>query len=69
MNQYVSTSTSTDGKTIIFTSEGIQDIPSGWRAREKYKIVNPDEFTEVFELAEPGKDFQIYTEGRFRRKP
>ena len=38
------------------------------RARETYKIVNADEFTEVFELAEPGKDFQIYSEGHFRRR-
>jgi hypothetical protein len=68
VNQYVSTSTSPDGKTIIFTSEGIENIPTGWRARETYKVVNADEFMEVFELAEPGKDFQIYSEGHFRRR-
>ncbi len=66
VNQYVSTSA--DGKAIVFTSESIENIPSGWRARETYKMVGPDEFIEVFELAEPGKDFQIYTEGRFQRK-
>ena len=68
VNQYASTSISEDGKTIVFTSEGIENIPTGWRARETYRIVNVDEFTEVFELAEPGKDFQIYSEGHFRRR-
>lgn len=68
VTQYVGTSISTDGKTIVFTSENIENIPAGWRARETYKITTPDEFTETFELAEPGKDFQIYTENHFRRK-
>ena len=68
VNQYVSASISDEGKTIVFTSEGIENIPTGWRARETYRIVNADEFTEVFELAEPGKDFQIYSEGHFRRR-
>ena len=66
--QYVMTSTSSDGKTIVFTSESIENIPAGHRARETYKILGPDEFTEVFEIAEPGKDFEIYSEGHFKRK-
>lgn len=68
VNQYVNTSTSADGKTIVFTSESIENIPAGFRARETYKILGPDEFTEVFEIAEPGKDFEVYSEGHFKRK-
>ena len=68
VNQYVMTSSSTDGKTIVFTSETIENIPAGWRARETYKILNADEFVEVFELAEPGKDFEVYSESRHRRQ-
>ena len=68
VNQYVNTSTSADGKTIVFTSEGIENLPNWWRARETYKIVNADEFIEVFELAEPGKEFELYSEGHFHRK-
>ena len=68
VNQYVTTEISSDGKTIVFTSESIENIPAGWRARETYKIVSADEFIEVFELAEPGKDFEVYTENRLRRK-
>lgn len=32
------------------------------------KIVSNDEFTETFELAGPGKEFEVYTENRLRRK-
>lgn len=67
VNQYVTTNISADSKTIVFTSESIENIPSGWRARETYKIVSPDEFTELFELAEPGKDYQTYSQGHFKR--
>lgn len=68
VNQYANTSTSADGKTIVFTSESIENIPAGFRARETYKIIGPDEFSEVFEIAEPGKDFEVYSEGHFKRK-
>jgi hypothetical protein len=68
VTQYVMTSASADGKTIVLTSESIENIPAGFRARETYKILGPDEFTEVFEIAEPGKDFELYSEGHFRRK-
>jgi len=68
VNQYVMTSSSADGKTIVFTSESIENIPPGFRARETYKILGPDEFTEVFEIAEPGKDFEVYSESHFKRK-
>jgi hypothetical protein len=43
-------------------------VPAGFRARETYKILGPDEFNEVFEIAEPGKDFELYSEGHFKRK-
>jgi hypothetical protein len=67
VNQFVMTS-SDDGKTIVFTSESIENIPPGFRARETYKIVGPEEFIEVFEIAEPGKDFEVYSENHFKRK-
>ncbi len=51
---------------VVFTSEGIENIPAGWRARETYRM-NGDELLEVFELAEPGKEFATYSEARLRR--
>lgn len=62
------TSISSDGKTIVFTSESIENIPAGWRSRETYKIIGADGFVEVFELAGPGKDFEVYSEARLLRK-
>jgi hypothetical protein len=67
VNQFVMNS-SDEGKTIVFTSESIENIPAGFRARETYRIVAPDEFIEIFEIAEPGKDFEVYSENNFRRK-
>ena len=67
VNQFVMNS-SDEGKTIVFTSESIENIPAGFRARETYKIVGADEFIEIFEIAEPGKDFEVYSENHFRRK-
>jgi hypothetical protein len=57
-----------DSKIIVFTSESIENIPAGFRARETYKILGPAEFTEVFEIAEPGKEFELYSEAHFRRE-
>ena len=51
----------------MFTSEAIENIPAGWRARETYELVGQDEFVETFELAPPGKDFEPYTQSRLRR--
>ena len=66
VNQYVSDLTPQDGK-LVFTSEAIENIPPGWRARETYAIFGPDEFEEVFELAEPGKAFALYSRAHFKR--
>jgi hypothetical protein len=57
-----------DGKAIVLATEGRENIPAGWRARETYKILGADELVEVFELAKPGKDFELYSESHWRRK-
>ena len=53
--------------TISFTSEAIENIPPGYRARETYTLTGPDELEEIFELAEPGKDFALYSRTRLKR--
>ena len=68
VNQYALDTATSNSKTIVFTTESIENIPAGWRARESYRILSSDEFVEVFELAEPGKEFEIYSENRFKRK-
>ena len=56
-----------DGGVLTFHSEAIENIPPGFRARETYTIIGPNSFVERFEIAEPGKDFAVYCETRFRR--
>ena len=46
----------------------LENIPAGFRARETYRFENPDTFVEVFEMAEPGKYFEVYSRTRFSRK-
>ena len=52
---------------IVFETEAIENIPPGFRARETYTRRGPDAFDETFELAEPGKDYQVYSRTRFTR--
>ncbi len=66
VNTYVEEE-SGDPKKLIFTSEAIENIAPGWRARETYTIVNENEFMERFELAEPGKEFALYSEAHLKR--
>lgn len=68
VTHYASEREASDGKTLRFVSESIENIGAGWRARETYRIVDENEFIETFELAAPGKEFEVYTEGRFKRK-
>lgn len=68
VSEYKLDSVSPDGKTIVFISESIENIPLGWRAKETYRIMSNDEFTETFELAEPNKDFSVYSQVNFKRK-
>jgi hypothetical protein len=65
-NQYVEDDSATP-TTISFTSEALENIPPGWKARETYTFHGPDEFEEVFELAQAGKPFEVYSRSRFKR--
>jgi hypothetical protein len=70
VNHYVLDSVSADGRVIVFTTVAIENIPAGFRARETYTKISDDEFTELFEIAEPGKDFEKYSGAHFlRAKP
>ena len=60
-------SISPDGKTIVFISTAIENTPKGWRARETYRFISDNECEETFELAEPDKDFQIYSKVKLTR--
>jgi THAP4-like, heme-binding beta-barrel domain len=66
VNQYVEDEGTTPTR-ISFTTETIENIPPGWRARETYVVSGPDAFEEIFELAETGKPFAVYSRARLRR--
>jgi len=66
VNQYVSEPVR-EGP-LRFTSEAIENSRTGYRARETYTVAGPDIFVERFELAELGKEFELYSETHFRRK-
>jgi hypothetical protein len=68
VNQYVLESIAPDGKHFVFATESIENIPAGWRAKETYTVLNQNEFIERFELAQPGKDFELYSENDLKRK-
>ena len=67
VNQYILEKLAEADQSISFVTEAIENIPPGWKARETYRILSQDEFVEVFELAAPGKEFELYTENRFQR--
>lgn len=69
VNRYVLDSLSANGKILVFTTEAIENFWPNWRARETYRILNDDEFTETFELAPPDSDFELYMTNHFKRKP
>ena len=69
VTQYYAQTLTADGQTIVFLSENLENLPSGFRARETYKILNENEFAEIFELAPPGKEFSVYSENHFKRQP
>ena len=55
--------------TVVFETEALENIPSGWKARETYQLVSPDEFVETFDLAQGGAAYEIYSKTRFERAP
>ena len=68
VNQYALQPTSKPG-VLVFVSESIENIPQGFRARETYAFSGNDELEEVFEIAEPGKEFMLYSRARLKRVP
>ena len=66
VNQYAEDTTS-PATRVVFNTDAIENIPAGWRARETYVVHGPDEFEEIFELAEAGKPFEEYSRSRLKR--
>jgi hypothetical protein len=67
VNKYTLDSLSSDNEHLVFMSEEIENIPKGYRAKETYHFKNESEFEEIFEIAEPNKDFEVYSKATLKR--
>ena len=67
VNQYLIDTTEVGKARIVMTSEAIENIAPGWRARTTYEILSDDEFREEFDLAGPGKAWERYSATNFKR--
>jgi hypothetical protein len=67
VNQFVLDPDQSSPRRLVFVSEGFENLDARWRARESYDLLSDDAFTETFELAEPGKSFQVYSKNSFKR--
>jgi hypothetical protein len=52
---------------LVFESENFENFNNSWKARETYEFDGDDRFVETFELAPPGKDFQVYSRTELKR--
>lgn len=68
VNQYVLDQIDSEGKSFVFLSESMENLPPGFHARKTYRILNADEFTDTFELAPPGNDLKDYVVTRSKRR-
>ncbi len=69
VTQYVLDTLPPDGRTFVFLSEAMENLPPGFKARATYYILTKNEFRQTFELAAPGKDYELISESNIRRKP
>lgn len=66
VNRYVMQAGSS-APTLVFNSTEFENFDNSLKARETYTIISPDEFVEVFELAPPGKPFEVYSKTHLKR--
>ncbi len=67
VNQYTLNKDASGPGKLVFDSENFENFDNDWKARETYEIRSNDEFVETFELAEPGKELQVYSMNTLRR--
>jgi hypothetical protein len=64
---YALNSTLSTASKLVFDSEQIENYDNSWKGRETYDVVSNNEFTETFELAPPGKPYEVYSRNQFKR--
>jgi hypothetical protein len=61
VNQYAATTPDFTGNKLVFASEAFENIPASLKARESYTFTSADTFEEVFEIADDGVTFEVYS--------
>jgi hypothetical protein len=69
VNLYALNKTASGSKLLVFESESFENFDNSWKAKENYEIISNQEFIETFELAPPGKAFEVYSRNHFKRVP
>lgn len=67
VNQFAASTPDFIDAQLVVDSESLENIPAGFRARETYRFGSVDAFEDIFEIAAPGADFQVYSHNRFTR--
>lgn len=67
VNLYALNPTASTPTRLVFDSERFENFDNAWKARETYEVVSNDEFVEIFELAPPGKPYEVYSRNHFQR--
>jgi hypothetical protein len=67
VNTYRQVGTEEGSASPVFESEAFENFSNSWKARESYRFLSDDEFVETFELAAPGKPFQVYSRNHLKR--
>jgi hypothetical protein len=67
VNQYVLDRDQSGVDKIVFVSESIENLPEGWRSRLTLTILGEHDFSEVFELAAPGREYEVLLRNNWRR--
>jgi hypothetical protein len=67
VNQFVAATADFVEGRLVVESESVENIPSGFRARETYIFTGDDAFEEIFEIAESNAEFALYSHNRFAR--
>lgn len=67
VNLYALNATASKDGLLEFESEDFENFDDAWKAKETYEVISKDEFIEIFELAPPGKPFEVYSRNHFKR--
>ena len=67
VNTYRRVDSEGGANSLVFESEVFENFSNSWKARETYEFLSNDEFVEIFELAPPGKPFQLYSRNQLKR--